>query len=115
MKTIPLVMLTGLFLTGCTTHYGIQVIQGLPEEIYLTFDAGSQVQIGDVFILYHVQQALGGSGGGGGHSGHGGGKVSVVRHEVGRVQVVRLADATHAQMKVLSGTVSEGLTIEKAQ
>jgi hypothetical protein len=115
MRAVSLVVLAGLFLTGCSTQYGIQVIQGLPEEIYLTFDAGSQVQIGDVFILYHVQQALGGSGGGGGHSGHGGGKVSVVRHEVGRVQVVRLADATHAQMKVLSGTVSEGLTIEKAQ
>jgi hypothetical protein len=116
MRSIFVAPMMALLLVGCASSFGIQVVQGLPEEVYLTFDQGTNVQIGEVYILYHVQQSLTG-GGGGGHSGHGsgqgGGRVSV-RHEIGRVQVVRIADETHALVKVLYGTASEGLTVERA-
>ena len=115
MKIMLGVSLMALLFAGCVPSFGIQVVQGLPEEVYLTFPKGTNVQVGEVFMLYHVERTASG-GGGGGHAGHGGGgggggaQVNI-RHEVGRVQVVRIADDTHALVKVLSGTASEGLTV----
>jgi hypothetical protein len=116
MKSIFIASMTGFLFVGCASSFGIQVVQGLPEEVYLTFAKGTSVEVGEVFVLYHVERTSAG-GGGGGHTGHGGGAQggggANMRHEVGRVQVVRIADDTHALVKVLSGTASEGRVVER--
>lgn len=113
MKSIIIVSMTTLFLAGCASSFGIQLVRGLPEEVYLTFAKGTNVQVGEVYVLYHVQKTSA-AGGGGDHARHGGGGQVNVRHEIGRVQVVRIADETHALVKVLSGNASEGVAVEKA-
>lgn len=106
-----------LFLAGCSSaSYSIRVVDGLPKETYLTFSKGSPVQVGDVFMLYHLQPAPASSGGGhGGHGGGGGGGTVNLKHEIGKVQVVKIADETHALVKVLSGYVEDGVKAEKAE
>ncbi len=38
-----------------------------------------------------------------------------LKHEIGKVQVVKIADETHALVKVLSGYVEDGVKAEKAE
>ncbi len=106
-----------LFLAGCSSaSYSIKVVDGLPKEIYLTFTKGSPVQVGETYTLFHLQQAPASSGGGhGGHGGHGGGGTVNLKHEIGKVQVVKIADETHALVKVLSGYVEDGVKAEKVE
>ncbi|HEX9657073.1 MAG TPA: hypothetical protein VGB89_09215 [Bacteroidota bacterium] len=105
-----------LLFSGCSSSsYGIRVVDGLPKETYLTFSKGSPVNVGDVFVLYHIQQAPASGSGHGGHGGHGGGGPLNLRKEVGRVQVVSIADDTHALVKVLSGQADDGLEAEKVE
>jgi hypothetical protein len=118
MKRIGLTILAATIAYGCgMSSYGIHVIDGLPKEIYLTFSKGSPVNVGDVFVLYHIQQAPASHGGHGSHGGLGaGGSERVnVKHEVGKVQVVSIADDTHARVTVLSGHAEDGLHVEKAE
>lgn len=99
-----------LGIIGCSSSFTIQVIDGLPKEVYLKFDKGADVKVGDVFVLYRV---LTPSGGGGSHGAHGAGGPMNLKQEIGRVQVVQIADETHALVKILSGIVEDGLTAEK--
>lgn len=118
MKHFGLIVLAAAVLYGCSSSsYGIRVIDGLPKETYLTFSKGSPVNVGDVFVLYHLQQAPAGGGSHGGHGGHGGGGGGPLnlKHEVGRVQVVSIADETHALVKLLSGYAENGLNAEKVE
>jgi hypothetical protein len=102
-----------LFLAGCSlASYSIKVVDGLPKEIYLTFTKGSPVQVGDIFTLYHLQQAPANASG---HGGHGGSGTINLKHEIGKVQVVSIADETHALVKVLSGYVEDGVQAEKVE
>jgi hypothetical protein len=107
-----------LLASGCSSSsYGIRVIDGLPKETYLTFSKGSMVSVGDVFVLYHIQQAPASGGGHGGHGGHGGagsGPLNL-KHEVGKVQVIRIADETHALVKILSGIAEDDVQAEKVE
>ncbi|MBI4535648.1 MAG: hypothetical protein HY708_05170 [Ignavibacteriae bacterium] len=115
MKRLALVTLAATLLYGCSSSsYGIRVVDGLPKETYLTFSKGSPVNVGDVFILYHMQQASASGGGHGGHGGGGGGPLNL-KHEVGRVQVVSIADDTHALVRVISGRAEDGLDAERAE
>lgn len=106
-----------LLLSGCSaSSYSIKLVDGLPKETYLTFSKGSPVQVGEIYALYHLQQAPASSGGGhGGHGGHGGGGTINLKHEIGKVQIVKIADETHALVKVLSGYVEDGVKAEKVE
>jgi len=118
MKRIGPILLIATVLYGCSSSsYSIRVIDGLPKETYLTFSKGSPVNVGDVFVLYHMQQAPASGSGHGGHGGHGGGGGGPLnlKHEVGRVQVIKIADETHALVKVLSGYAEDGLNAEKVE
>lgn len=115
---ITALVLQLVFLLACgSPSYSIRVVDGLPKETYLTFSKGTQVNVGDVFVLFHLQQAPSSSGGhGGGHGGHGGGGGTInLKHEIGKVQVVTIADETHALVKVLSGYAEDGVKAEKVQ
>jgi hypothetical protein len=115
MKNIGLVVTTVIVLYGCSsTSYGIRVVEGLPKETYLTFSKGSPAGVGDVFILYHIQQPPASGGGHGGHGGAGSGSLNL-KHEVGRVQVIKIADETHALIKILSGIAEDGVQVEKVE
>ncbi len=107
----------GLFLGACSSpSYSIRVVDGLPKETYLTFSKGSPVQVGEIYVLFHLQQAPASSGAGhGGHGGHGGGGTMNLKHEIGKVQVVKITDDIHALVKVLSGYVEDGVRAEKTQ
>lgn len=114
LKQITLLFVLALLSIGCASSFGIQVVPGLPEEMYLTYSRGANVQVGEVYALFHVERASSGMSGGG-HAGHGGGSTGQTsRHEMGRVQVVKITDETHALVKVLSGVVQEGLVVERA-
>ena len=113
-----LMMFAATLFYGCSpSSYGIRVIDGLPKETHLTFSKRSPVNVGDVFVLYRIQQAPASGGGHGGHGGHGGGGGGPLnlRYEVGRVQVIKIADETHALIKILSGTPEEGVQVEKVE
>lgn len=115
MKHVWFALPVMLLLSGCSPpSYGIRVIDGLPKETYLTFSKGSPINVGDVFVLYHIQQAPASSSGHGGHGGGGGGPLNL-RHGVGRVQVIKIADETHALVKILSGTAEDGVQVEKVE
>lgn len=110
-----LIILAATILNGCSSSsYGIRVIDGAPKEVYLTFSKGTYVNVGDIFVLYHIQQAPASGSGHGAHGGHGGGPLNL-KHEVGRVQVIKVADETHALVKVLSGYAEDGLNAEKLE
>jgi hypothetical protein len=118
MKQIGLIILAATILYGCSSSsYGIRVIDGLPKETYLTFSKGSPVNVGDVFVLYHIQQAPASGSGHGGHGGHGGGGGGPLnlKHEAGRVQVIKIADETHAVVKILSGIAEDDVQVEKVE
>jgi hypothetical protein len=104
-----------MMLTGCSTSYRIQVIDGLPREVYLTYTKGADVKVGDMFRLYEVHQPAPSSAsqGHGGHGGHGGEGQPAMKHEKAMVQVVRIVDEVHAAVKVLNGQVDDGLEAEK--
>lgn len=105
-----------LTLTGCGTSYRIQVIEGLPKEVYLNYSKGANVKVGDLFRLYEVHrpEASGASQGHGGHGGHGGGMSQpAMKHEKAIVQVISIVDEVHAAVKILSGEVQDGLEAEK--
>ena len=91
------------------------MVDGLPKEIYLTFTKGSPVQVGETYTLYHLQQAPANASGHGAHGGHGGSGTINFKHEIGKMQVVSIADETHALVKVLSGYVEDGVRAEKAE
>ncbi len=115
MKKIGVIVAMALFLLSCgSSSYGIRVVDGLPKETYVTFSKGSGVQVGEVFILYRMQQPPVSSGSHAGHGGHGSGGELNLKEEVGRVQVVKIVDETHALVKVLSGNAEDGLKVEKA-
>lgn len=104
------VVFVSVSILGCSSSYTIQVIDGLPREVYIKFDKGADVNIGDIFILYRMQQPPSG----GSHSGHHGSAGPLnLKQEVGRVQVTRIMDDMRAQAKVVSGKVEEGFTAEK--
>ena len=115
MKRLGLIIFAATILYGCSSSYGIRIIDGLRKETYLTFSKGSPVNVGDVFMLYHMRQAPASGSGHGGHGGHGGGGGGPLnlKHEVGRVQVIKIADETHALVKVISGYAEDGLNAEK--
>jgi len=111
---LPFVFL--LAFPGCgSASYGIRVIDGLPKETYLTFSKGGPVRIGDVFIPYHIQQAPARGSGLGPHGGHGGSGSLGRKQEVGRVQVVKMADETHALVSILPGYAQDGLKAERIE
>lgn len=111
---LPVISL--LLFSGCSSSsYGIRVIDGVPKEVYLTFSKGTDVKVGDTFVLYRVQQAPSTSSQHGGHGGHSGGGPLNFKQEVGKVQVVKIADETHALVKVLNGYVADGLNVEKVE
>ena len=107
-----------LILSGCSTSYRIQVIDGLPREIYLTYSKGTDVKVGDIFALYEVHRpqssgSMEGHGGHGGHGSQGGESQPIMKHERATVLVVRIVDEVHAAVRVLSGEAAEGLEVEK--
>ncbi|MDP2884727.1 MAG: hypothetical protein Q8P51_06875 [Ignavibacteria bacterium] len=106
--------LVGLFLilSGCSTSYRIQVIDGLPKEVYLNYTKGADVKVGDIFVLYEVHRPQPSSAHQG-HGGHGGGSQPIMKHEKAMVQVIRVVDELHAAVKVLSGQVEDGLEAER--
>jgi hypothetical protein len=115
MKRIGLTILAATIVYGCgMSSYGIHVIDGLHKEIYLNFSKGSPVNVGDVFVLYRIQQTPASGGGHGGHGGAGSRSVNL-KLEAGKVQVVSIADDTHARVTVLSGHAEDGLHAEKAE
>lgn len=110
--------LAAFVLTGCSNSSStIHVVDGLNRQIYLTVPSGTKVNVGDTYIVYHMQRMEASSSGmseHAGHAGHGGGdEPRSVRHVIGRVEVIRIADATHAEARVLSGVVEEGGFAEK--
>lgn len=114
MKYVGAIIAGAFIFYGCaSSSYSIHVIDGLSREVYLTFSKGADVKVDDVFVLYHDQMAPSNTTGGGGHAGHGGGGSSMVRHTIGRVQVIRLVDENHALVKVLSGEIEEGVHAAK--
>ena len=78
----------------------------------MTFSKGTEVKVGDVFVMYRIQSP---PRNGGGHSHHGGGGTLNLREEVGRVQVVSIADDTHALVKLLLGQAEDGLDAEEVE
>jgi len=113
-KQVLTVGIIGLFLAfyGCITTYQIQVIDGLPKEVYLTYTKGAVVNVGDMFRLYEIHQPAPSSASQG-HGGHGGGGQPMMKHEKAMVQVLRIVDEVHAAVKVVSGEVIDGLEVEK--
>jgi hypothetical protein len=109
--------LVGLFLmiSGCATSYRIQVVDGLPQEVYLNYTKGADVKVGDMFVLYEVHRPQPSSvpQGHGGHGGHGGGGQPAMKHEKAMVQITSIVDEVHAAVKVLTGQVEDGLEAEK--
>lgn len=105
------VLVSALGIIGCSSSYTIQVIDGLPKEIYLKFDKGADVKVGDIFVLYRMLPPP--SGGGGSHVAHGAGGPMNLKREIGRVQVVQIVDEIHASVKILSGVVEDGVSAEK--
>ncbi len=106
--------LAGLFLilSGCGTSYRIQVIDGLPKEVFLNYSKGADVKVGDIFVLYEVHHPQSSSAHQG-HAGHSGGGQPAMKHEKAVVEVIRIVDEVHAAVKVLSGEVEDGLEAEK--
>ena len=96
-------------IVGCSSSYTVEVEEGLPNRVYLNFDKGTSVKVGDQFALYQYHQA---SPSGSGHA-HGGGGSSTLRHDVGRVRVVRIVNEIQAEVVVISGRAEAGLLIEE--
>ena len=96
-------------LYGCTASYRIQVIDGPPRQVVLTYSKGADVNVGDIFILYHIQPAPPPRG----REGHGEGRQPATKHEMARVQVVSVIDDSRAVVKVLSGQVEHALEAER--
>ncbi len=104
------VLVSVLGIIGCSSSYTIQVIDGLPKEVYLKFDKGADVKVGDIFVLYRM---LPPPRGGSSHGAHGAGGPMNLKQEIGRVQVAQIVDELHASVKILSGVVQDGVTAEK--
>ncbi|OGU30643.1 MAG: hypothetical protein A2X67_08265 [Ignavibacteria bacterium GWA2_55_11] len=104
------VMGTFLMISGCSTSYRVQVIDGLPQEVYLTYPKGANMHVGDLFILYEVHQMQPNSDAQDhdGHSGHSRGTPSTMRMERALVEVVRIVDEERALVRVLTGEAKEG-------
>jgi hypothetical protein len=119
MRLLLIAMALAAFgLMGCSSSSStIHVIDGLPKEVYLTVPNGAKLNVGDTYIVFHMQQTEGSSSGIGGHAGHaghgGGAEPRSIRHVLGKVEVIRIADATNAEVKVLSGEVMDGVLAEK--
>lgn len=110
MKHLPFcVILAAILLSACSSSYEIQVIDGLPRKVYLTFSKGADVKVGDIFVLYRHQQPSTSSG----HDGHRGGGQLNLKREIGRVRVVRIVDEQQAAPEVLSCQVETGTVAEK--
>ncbi len=110
------ILLLSFVLFGCSSSYTLHVIDGLPKQVYLTFDKGTEVKVGDVFVLYRMEQVHQSNEQHGGHGGHGGSSssgVARIKQEVGRVEVVGITHETRATVKILSGNVEDGLSAEK--
>lgn len=113
MKRLGLIVCAATVFYGCSSSsYGIQVVNGAPKEVYLTFSKGADVKVGEVFLLYRMELPPAGAGG---HNHHGGGGPLNLKQEVGRVQVVSIVDETHALVKVLSGHAEDGLNADKIE
>ena len=122
MKQLLFAAASILFLlwSGCSSSPGIRVIETTSKEVFLSFPKGADVKVGDVFVLYRTQESA--SMGGqhdshGGHAGHGGtaGTRTHFKQEIGRVQVIEIVDEAHASVKLLSGSVEDGLKAEKGE
>ena len=98
-----------LFVSSCSTSYRIQVLDGLPKEVYLIFSKGADVKVGDLFILYQYHQPSTSSGG---HN-HGASAPLPHKQELGIVKVMRLVDETRAEVELVSGQIGDGLEAEK--
>ena len=96
-------------ISACSSSYEIQVVDGIPREVYLTFSRGDDVNVGDIFVLYRQQLPPPSSG----HEGHGAGGRPNLKREIGRVRVVRIVDEERATVEVLSGQVETGMQAEK--
>jgi len=101
-----------LSIVGCNSFYTIKVIDGLPQEVYLKFDKGADVQVGDVFVLYRVVLP---SVGASSHAAHRPGSSLTRKQPIGKVKVIKIADETHAFVTILSGTAEDGVIAEKSQ
>lgn len=105
-----LFLLFVFLLTSCSTSYTLRIVDEQAQEMYLEFTEGDDVEVGDVFALYHYHQPPPS----GSHQGHGSGQLSL-RQVVGYVQVTRLVDESRAEVKILSGKVQNGVTVEKTK
>lgn len=110
-----ILFLAGIFFGCGSSSYSIHILDSTPAEVYLTYAKGASVKIGDTFALYHVENQPSSGEGWGSHAGHGGSGPTRHKVEDGRVQVVSIADETHALVKVLSGNVHEGMAAEKVE
>jgi len=103
-----LFLLFAFLLTSCSTSYTLRIVDEQAQEIYLEFTGGDDVKVSDVFALYHYHQSQST----GGHQGHGSGQRSL-KQLVGYVQVTRFVNESLAEVKILSGKVQGGVTVEK--
>lgn len=93
--------------TGCGySHYAIRTTDG--QHIYLNYEEGTDVRVGDVYVLYQIIPIQSGIG----HGGHGAHR-GTQKRELGRVRVIRIADETRAEVEVIFGTLEEGIQIER--
>lgn len=112
MKYVSIIILFGLLVIGCSgSSYHLKVVDAAAGEVFLTFSEGSNVQVGNVFVLYAMGQSHGSSGGG--HHDHGGGGTSNRPVIIGYVKVIELFDQTHGKVEILSGHVDERAVVER--
>ncbi len=93
-----------LSIPGCGTTYQIEFVEG---DTYLEFSKGDDVKVGDVFTLYTTSTVR-----------HSAGRHAPPRYKkviVGRVQVTKIADETHAVVVMLEGRIEPGLKAEKIE
>lgn len=103
-----------LILSGCSSSYRIQVVEGLPREVYLNYSRDAIVRVGDLFLLYEVHRpeptsANQNHSSHSSHSDHGGGIQPPRRQEKALVEVIRIVDEGRATVRILSGEVADGM------
>ena len=99
-------------LSACSsTTYSVRVVNKEAGDIYLTYQKGTVAKVGDIFAVYKLDVVAASDGG---HH-HGGSSQHIQKELIGEVQVTQIVDEQTATVKIISGTVEDGVIAEKVK
>jgi hypothetical protein len=83
-------------LCGCAQSYDMRFIGQGRDEVYMTFPEGTRLTVGEKLRIFPSLQS----------------DELYLRKALGTVEIVRIVDGARAQVRILEGTVLDGVCAE---